>query len=101
MGPALVRKPAPPAVLKAGDPPPAPLQILWGPFLNGPDEPWVIFSNAEFVGRPETGMRYYNPSRDPSDHLMAHYPGTGQAFAVPDLAPLFSHPNTSLPINRA
>ena len=27
------------------------------------DEPWVVFSNAEFVGRPETGMRYFNASR--------------------------------------
>jgi len=100
IGTALVRKPAPPAVLKAGDPPPAPLQILWGPFLNGPDEPWVIFSNAEFVGRPETGMRYYNPSRDPSDHIMDHYTGIGEVLAVRDLDHLFGQLNSGVRIKR-
>lgn len=37
-----------------------PLAALWRPFASGEEEPWVIFSNAAFVGRPETGMRYYN-----------------------------------------
>src|SRR5215469_9533296 len=33
------------------------LRTLWTPFLSGPEEPLVIFSNAAFVGRPETGLR--------------------------------------------
>jgi hypothetical protein len=73
---------------------------LWGPFLNGPDEPWVIFSNAEFVGRPETGMRYYNPSRDPSDHIMDHYTGIGEVLAVRDLDHLFGQLNSGVRIKR-
>ena len=50
-------------------PPPArlfllPYQIFWNRFLTGPQQPWVIFSNGSFVGRPETGMRYFNPASD-------------------------------------
>src|SRR5437764_4086123 len=32
--------------------PPA-LRVFWKAFLAGPEEPWVVFSNASFVGRPE------------------------------------------------
>src|SRR5216684_8689511 len=38
--------------------------VFWKGFLTGPQEPWVIFSNAAFVGRPYVGMRYYNRARD-------------------------------------
>jgi len=100
IGAAMVRKSAPPALLKAGDPPPTALQILWGPFLNGPGEPWVIFSNAEFVGRPETGMRYYNPSQDPSDHIMDHYTGIGEVLAVRDLDHLFGQLKRNVRVKR-
>ena len=31
---------------------------------TGPQQPLVIFSNGSFVGRPETGMRYFNASAD-------------------------------------
>src|SRR5262249_33982463 len=40
--------------------PPTPVRIFWKGFATEPDEPWVIFSNAAFVGRPETGMRYFD-----------------------------------------
>ena len=33
-----------------------PLAALWRSFASGEEEPWVIFSNAAFVGRPETGL---------------------------------------------
>jgi len=36
--------------------PPA-FATFWKNFVSGPEEPWVIFSNGAFVGRPETGMR--------------------------------------------
>jgi hypothetical protein len=100
IGTALVRKSAPPALLKAGDPPPIPLEILWGPFLSGPEEPWVIFSNAEFIGRPETGMRYYDPSQDSSDHLMDHYTGIGEVLAVRDLDHLFGQLKRNVRVKR-
>src|SRR5260221_9534735 len=31
---------------------PEPLRIFWKGFIRGPEEPWVVFSNAQFVGRP-------------------------------------------------
>src|ERR1700688_4011017 len=43
----------------------APLRTFWSQFASVADAPWVIFSNAAFVGRPETGMRYLDPGRDP------------------------------------
>ena len=35
-------------------------QMFWSRFVTGSAQPWVIFSNGSFVGRPETGMRYFN-----------------------------------------
>src|SRR5207244_4517046 len=31
---------------------PVAFHVFWKGFLTGPQEPWVIFSNAAFVGRP-------------------------------------------------
>jgi hypothetical protein len=36
---------------------PAAFEPFWKPFAFGPEEPWVVFSKASFVGRPETGLR--------------------------------------------
>ena len=74
-----------------GDSAPVPeaFRIFWKPFLSGPDEPRVIFSNAEFVGRPEVGLRYYNPVRDSKDLVFDHYTGVGEVLAVHDLDHVF------------
>ena len=48
------------------------LRAFWSRFDSGPDAPWVIFSNAAFVGRPETGMRYLDPARDSGDLILDH-----------------------------
>jgi hypothetical protein len=45
------------------------------------EEPWVIFSNAAFVGRPETGMRYYT-RRDSKSTIYDHYTGVGEVLAI-------------------
>jgi hypothetical protein len=42
----------------------------------------VIFSNAAFVGRPETGMRYYNSRRDSKSAVYDHYTGVGEVLAI-------------------
>lgn len=76
------------------------LQTLWQPFLTDPDAPWVIFSNAAFVGRPETGMRYYNPSQDSGDSFMDFYTGVGEVLAVRDLDHLFGELKRKLRIKR-
>jgi hypothetical protein len=59
-----------------------PLAAFWRPFTAGVEEPWVIFSNAAFVGRPETGMRYYNSSQDSKVAVYDHYTGVGEVLAI-------------------
>jgi hypothetical protein len=59
-----------------------PLADFWRPFTSGTEEPWVIFSNAAFVGRPETGMRYYNSRQDSKVAVYDHYTGVGEVLAI-------------------
>jgi hypothetical protein len=81
-------------------PAPPALQEFWKPFLRGPDEPWMVFSNAAFVGRPETGMRYYNSSRDPREAIWDHYTGVGEVLAVHNLDQVFSTLHRKLRVKR-
>jgi hypothetical protein len=62
--------------------PAGPLASFWKPFISGVDEPWVIYSNAAFVGRPETGMRYYNSQDDSKSAVYDHYTGVGEVLAI-------------------
>jgi hypothetical protein len=61
---------------------PAAFSAFWKGFVVGPEEPWVIFSNGAFVGRPETGMRYFDSARDSRDAILDHYTGVGEVLAV-------------------
>jgi hypothetical protein len=90
------------AVASAGSdaPPPPALQQFWKPFLEGPDEPWVVFSNAAFIGRPETGMRYFDSSKDPRDSVWDHYTGVGEVLAVHDLDLAFNSLHRRLRVKR-
>jgi hypothetical protein len=83
------RKPAAVASASQGEQVPAAFRIFWAPFLSGSDEPWVIFSNAAFVGRPEVGLRYYSPARDSKDVVFDHYTGVGEVLAVHSLDHVF------------
>jgi hypothetical protein len=65
------------------------LRTFWQVFVSGPEEPWVIFSNGPFVGRPETGMRYFNSERDSRSLILDHYTGVGEVLAVHELDLLF------------
>ncbi|MGA2005592.1 MAG: helix-turn-helix domain-containing protein [Terriglobales bacterium] len=67
-----------------------PLAQFWRPFTSGAEEPWVIFSNAAFIGRPETGMRYYNSRQDSSAAVYDHYTGVGEVLSVHSLDDAFS-----------
>jgi len=78
-----------PSLEGAVEPVPAAFHIFWNPFITGPQEPWVIFSNAAFIGRPETGMRYYNAARDPKGVIWDHYTGVGEVLAVHSLDQVF------------
>jgi len=70
-------------------------QVFWNRFVTSPQQPWVIFSNGSFVGRPETGMRYFNPRTDARSFILDHYTGVGEVLAVHQLDyvfALFDHP---------
>lgn len=73
----------------ASDPGLAGFQRLWKGFIDTSELPWVVFSNAEFVGRPEKGMRYFNPAVDSREHILDHYTGVGEVLAMHDLDRLF------------
>jgi hypothetical protein len=69
---------------------PAAVRSFWSRFGSTEEVPYVIFSNAAFVGRPETGMRYRDPSRDSRDLILDHYTGVGEVLAVHELDKVFS-----------
>ena len=77
-----------------------PLAQFWKPFTSAPEEPWVIFSNAAFVGRPETGMRYFNPRADSATPVYDHYTGVGEVLAVHALDEMFNSLGRKLRIKR-
>jgi hypothetical protein len=79
---------------------PLALRIFWKGFLTGPQEPWVIFSNAAFVGHPDTGMRYYNPARDAQTLTLDHYTGVGEVLAVHALDKVFVSLHQDLRVKR-
>jgi hypothetical protein len=79
---------------------PAAFHIFWKNFLNGPEEPWVIFSNAAFVGRPDLGLRYYNPARDSKELIFDHYTGVGEVLAVHNLDTVFGMLHQPIRVKR-
>ncbi len=86
----------------ASDGPDAPVafHVFWKGFLTGPQEPWVIFSNAAFVGRPYTGMRYYNRPRDSGAVILDHYTGVGEVLAVHALDTVFAKLHQQIRVKR-
>jgi hypothetical protein len=79
---------------------PRSFQIFWNRFVASPQPPWVIFSNGSFVGRPETGMRYFNPARDTRAFILDHYTGVGEVLAIHQLDRLFTLLNRPLRVKR-
>lgn len=78
-----------------------PLAEFWRPFASATGEPWVIYSNAKFVGRPETGMRYYVPKKDSADVIYDHYTGVGEVLAVHSLDEVFSTLGRHIRVKRS
>ncbi len=96
-----INDPAASASAGKANPPSSPaLQTLWKRFLVGPEEPWVIFSNAAFVGRPETGMRYYNAAKDMNASVWDHYTGVGEVLAIHSLDEAFAQIHRQVRIKR-
>lgn len=81
-------------------PVPAAYQIFWSRFANSAQQPWVIFSNGSFVGRPETGMRYFNPASDTRAFILDHYTGVGEVLAIHQLDNVFALLNRPLRVKR-
>lgn len=79
---------------------PAVYQVFWNRFVTGPQQPWVIFSNGAFVGRPETGMRYFNAATDAHAPILDHYTGVGEVLAVHELDRVFVLLNRHLRVKR-
>jgi len=94
-------KTSPPAIVKgAADRLPVAFQTFWSPFLHGPDETIVVFSNAIFVGHAETGLRYFDPSRDSRDQIVQHYTGVGELAGVLALDRVFQKSASQFRIKR-
>ena len=74
---------------------------FWGNVLKSPDAPLVIFSNAEFHGRPETGLRYFDPSIDSREHINDLYTGVGEVLAMAELSRVFGILNRSIVVKRS
>lgn len=78
----------------------APLATFWRGFVDDPDEPWVVFSNAAFVGRPETGMHYFNETVDKGQPILDHYTGVGEVLGIHELDRLFGLLHHGLRVKR-
>ncbi len=60
----------------------------------------MVFSNAQFVGRPNTGMRYYDPAKDAKLPILDHYTGVGEVLAVHNLDIVFGELHQALRVKR-
>jgi hypothetical protein len=73
---------------------------FWKGFLAGGQDPLVVYSNAAFVGRPETGLRYFRPETDGRTPIIDHYTGVGEVQAIHDLDLTFRHLNGEIRLER-
>jgi len=78
----------------------APFRVFWKGFITGPEEPWAIFSNAQFVGAPTFGMRYFDPKRDAKTPILDYYTGVGEVLAIHNLDLVFAALHQSLRVKR-
>lgn len=95
-----IRRPADTTAAGVPEAAPAALRLFWKGFVSQPGEPWVIFSNAAFVGRPETGMHYFDPSQDAKKHILDHYTGVGEVLAVHALDQVFGSLRHGIRVKR-
>jgi hypothetical protein len=84
----------------ADDSLPAAFRVFWHGFVAGQDPPSVVFSNGAFVGRPETGLRYFDPARDSRKAVLDHYTGVGEVLAVYNLDRVFTHLHRQIRVKR-
>ena len=75
-------------------------KIFWNRFVTSPQQPWVIFSNASFVGHPHSNMHYFNPATDSREVILDHYTGIGEVLAVHQLDHIFTLLNRQIRVKR-
>ncbi len=81
--------------------PPPDLLAFWSSVWRSPQAPLVIFSNAEFKGRPETGLRYFDAQTDSPDHINDLYTGVGEVLAIGEISRVFHLLNRDMVIKRS
>jgi hypothetical protein len=91
---------APVGLASETEPVPAAFRVFWRGFTSGQEEPWVVFSNAAFIGRPETGMRYRDAARDSGTPILDHYTGVGEVLAVHELDRVFGQMHRRIRVKR-
>jgi hypothetical protein len=96
----VARKASPVASVSASEAAAPSFPVFWKGFLGGPEEPLVIFSNARFVGHPDSGMRYFKPNKDTGAVTLDHYTGVGEVLAVHGLDVVFASLHQSIRIKR-
>jgi hypothetical protein len=77
-----------------------PVTTFWLGFLDSDAQPLVVFSNAEFVGRPETGLRYFTPGRDAPEAVFDHYTGVGEVLSTHELDQIFDRLKRPIQLKR-
>src|SRR5579884_2494639 len=73
---------------------------LWSGFIDSPEHPWVVFSNAQFSGRPETNLHYFRVGVDDPKLVFDHYTGVGEVLAIHELDRLFNDLHHGLRVKR-
>jgi hypothetical protein len=96
----LAGRPSPNASSKGNEGAPSAFRVFWNGFVAGPEAPWVIFSNGQFVGRPEIGLRYFNPARDSRETITDNYTGVGEVLAVYNLNQVFTQLHRQIRVKR-
>lgn len=77
------------------------LEAFWAPFIQAPEEPFVVFKIIDFVGNPNKGMRRFDPSRDKKANLIQDYTGVGEVMGVFELNQLFVRYGHSFHLKRS
>jgi hypothetical protein len=80
--------------------PPLAYRVFWKGFLARTQEPWIIFSDVAFVGRPDTRTRFFDPARDTKAPILDHYTGVGEVLAVHTLDKVFGSLHQDLRVKR-
>jgi hypothetical protein len=77
------------------------LRDFWSGALRNTTPPLVVFSNAEFSGRPETGLRYFDPKSAQRESVNDLYTGVGETLAIAELSDMFHALNRTMVVKRS